>query len=52
MSEIPSGEVERLRTLRRRGYGPDVGSETLEDTIRDLGAYCLLWLARPQEQEA
>jgi len=26
----------------------EVEDEKLEDTIRDLGAYCLLWLARPK----
>ena len=36
-----SDKVERLRSVL--GNGAEV-SETVEDTIRDLGAYCLLWL--------
>jgi hypothetical protein len=41
-----SDKVERIASLT--GKGPAVG-ESLEDTIRDLGAYCLLWLSRPRE---
>jgi hypothetical protein len=26
-------------------------AESIEDTVRDLGAYCLLWLARPRDAE-
>jgi hypothetical protein len=36
------GRIGRLAT-----QGPQVG-ESLEDTVKDLGAYALLWLARPE----
>lgn len=39
-------KINRIATLRSKG--PEV-AESLEDSIRDLGAYCLLWLARPQD---
>jgi hypothetical protein len=43
-----SDKVKRIRSLQTRP--PEVTSETLADTIRDLGAYCLLWLSRPVEE--
>ncbi len=36
---------ERLKQLANRP--PEIASESREDTMRDLGAYALLWLARP-----
>lgn len=44
-----SDKVERIEALRRRGGRPLIEDEALDDTIADLGAYCLLYLARPQE---
>jgi len=38
-------KVERIRQLRQRQA--EVTSESLDDTIADLGSYCLLYLARP-----
>lgn len=40
-----SDKVSRLAFLLSRATSPAV-DETIEDTIRDLGAYCLLYLAR------
>lgn len=40
-----SDKVERITSLQ--DSDPEVWTESLEDTIRDLGAYCLLWLAKP-----
>ena len=41
-----SDKIERIATL---GYNaPEVVDESFEDTISDLGSYCLLWLARPK----
>ncbi|MCA9265372.1 MAG: DUF1599 domain-containing protein [Planctomycetales bacterium] len=42
-----SDKVERIARLLQ-GESPSV-SESLEDTMCDLGAYALLWLARPSE---
>lgn len=39
-------KIERIASLRTKS--PEVVDESLTDTIKDLGAYCLLWLARPQ----
>ena len=39
-----------LRALM--GKEAEVEGETSEDTIRDLGAYCLLYLTRPDQGEA
>jgi hypothetical protein len=44
-----SDKVKRIEQLTRSGQN-HVG-EALEDTIRDLGAYCLLWLANPHRQK-
>lgn len=41
-----SDKVSRIASLQENG--PEV-SESLEDTMADLGAYALLWLARPKE---
>lgn len=40
-----SDKVKRIAALSS-GADPKV-NESLEDTVKDLGAYCLLWLARP-----
>jgi len=42
-------KIERIRRLRERL--PEVTGESLEDTVADLGSYCLLWLARPIERD-
>jgi hypothetical protein len=44
-----SDKVSRLQSLTMGDI--DAVGESLEDTIRDLGAYCLLYLARPQGDE-
>lgn len=44
-----SDKVSRIRALL--GKPAEVQDETLEDTIRDLGAYCLLYLTRPKGGE-
>lgn len=44
-----SDKVERLQKLLRDG-NPAV-AESIEDTMSDLGSYCLLWLARPNRGE-
>jgi hypothetical protein len=31
--------------------GIEYRDESIEDTIKDLGAYCLLWLARPKDDQ-
>lgn len=41
-------KVSRLRSLIGKPESAQV-AESLEDTIGDLGAYCLLYLARPKE---
>lgn len=41
-----SDKIKRIKSLLNKP--PEVASESLEDTIKDLGAYCLLWLARPK----
>jgi hypothetical protein len=43
-----SDKVSRIAQLRS-GVKDEV-DEALEDTIQDLGAYCLLYLARPKEK--
>jgi hypothetical protein len=43
-----SDKIERLGRLLGGHRGQC--DESIEDTIRDLGAYCLLWLARPREE--
>jgi len=42
-----SDKIERINSLRKNGTAEI--DESLEDTIGDLGAYCVLWLARPTE---
>lgn len=42
-----SDKIRRLETLR--GKEPEVVGEAVHDTIKDLGAYCLLYLCRPVE---
>lgn len=43
-----SDKVRRIAELTQRP--PQVSDESLADTIKDLGEYCLLWLARPQAE--
>ncbi len=42
-----SDKINRIRSLLKRP--PEVAGESLADSMRDLGAYCLLWLARPSD---
>lgn len=42
-----SDKIERIQSLLTKS--PEVVSESIRDTIQDLGVYCLLWLARPEE---
>ncbi len=41
-----SDKIARLQSLLAKPA--EVASESIEDTLRDLGAYCLLELARPK----
>jgi len=42
-----SDKISRIESLiKRKGHEVD---ESFNDTINDLGAYCLLFLARPQD---
>lgn len=43
-------KIERIARLRTRPA--EVVGESLADSMRDLGAYCLLWLARPRTDAA
>lgn len=43
-----SDKVDRLRTLLGKSGAPEV-EEPIEDTLKDLGAYALLYLARPKK---
>lgn len=43
-----SDKVARIANLNRPGQAASI-KESIEDTIRDLGGYCLLWLIRPKE---
>lgn len=45
-----SDKVSRLSTLLQ--HSAEVRSESIDDTLRDLGAYCLLELARPGRSPA
>jgi hypothetical protein len=40
-------KVERIASLRSKGICEV--AESLDDTVGDLGAYCLLYLARPKD---
>jgi hypothetical protein len=42
-----SDKIARIRKLSGNTAAPLV-NESFDDTIRDLGAYCLLYLARPE----
>ena len=42
-----SDKINRLRTLMGNEDRAEV-DESIEDTLSDLGAYCLLYLARPK----
>lgn len=44
-----SDKVSRIASLATQ---PAQVAESLEDTVQDLGAYALLWLARPQADES
>jgi hypothetical protein len=43
-----SDKISRLAHLLANNSNPEV-NESIDDTLRDLGAYCLLELARPKE---
>jgi hypothetical protein len=43
-----SDKIERIQSLLAKD-GPEVAEESIRDTMRDLGAYCLLWLACPND---
>jgi len=43
-----SDKIKRIQALMRRPA--EVANESLDDSIKDLGAYCLLYLARPKAQ--
>jgi hypothetical protein len=43
-----SDKIRRLGTLTTNNAHASVANESLEDTMRDLGAYALLYLARPK----
>lgn len=45
-----SDKLERIRTLR--GKNPAVASESLSDTMRDLGTYAFLWVIAQQRAAA
>lgn len=52
-----SDKVERIRSLIAKARGnhdaePEVEAESLRDTIADLGAYCLLYLAAPEHDQS
>ncbi len=42
-------KVHRIGSLKKRPA--EVVTESLDDTITDLGAYCLLYLARPKPEQ-
>lgn len=42
-------KVNRIGRLMNKP--PEVVGESLRDTVADLGAYCLLWLANPEVQK-
>jgi hypothetical protein len=44
-----SDKISRIANLLKADSKALV-DESIEDTIKDLGAYCLLWLARPKDQ--
>lgn len=44
-----SDKVLRLANIFLRSNATEVASEAIEDTVADLGGYCLLWIARPKE---
>lgn len=45
-----SDKIQRLQSLLS-GKSPEV-AESINDTIQDLGAYCLLYLASPKNKES
>ena len=46
-----SDKIERLQQLLENiAEKPEV-EESLRDTMKDLGSYCLLWLANPHKDE-
>lgn len=50
-----SDKIERIGSLQAKmaeGGDMDVLGESFDDTIRDLGAYCLLYLSAPGESDA
>jgi hypothetical protein len=42
-----SDKIERISNLLSKSSDPEIVTESLDDTLRDLGAYCLLELCRP-----
>lgn len=47
-----SDKIERLQNLLSPTQpGQQVSEESIEDTMRDLAGYIILWLARPDEKE-
>lgn len=40
-----SDKINRIKSLINTS--PEVAGESLDDTVDDLGAYCLLWRCRP-----
>lgn len=46
-----SDKINRLESLLSKGSA-EIDSESIDDTLRDLGAYCLLELARPEQINA
>lgn len=45
-----SDKVSRIATLRN-GQDPEIVSESLDDCLKDLASYALLYLARPGDAE-
>lgn len=43
-----SDKINRIRSLLEK---PAEVAESLNDSFADLGGYCILWVARPQETE-
>lgn len=44
-----SDKIQRLENLLDGAKAALVKDESVDDTFRDLGAYCLLYLARPEK---
>lgn len=46
-----SDKVARIASLKRSGGAGQV-DESIEDTVRDLAGYSILWLARPKGKQS